>query len=143
VRYPSRNGLALPVQELGYEVVQWKRRETSRHHLQFDRTDYMHTPLHRVFRGLLSRVVDMRIEDHNDLHKQYFSPIMPSNTQMIDCIEEYYSENGTIDVVREKKTHETYQLGYDTWQNIKSQYGVNNGIQQVYRPGALRDSERY
>jgi hypothetical protein len=127
MRYPtSPSGLALPVQEVGFEVVQFKRRETNRHHLQFERNRYT-SPLQRVFRGLCDRVVDMRIIDHNDLHDRYSAPRIPTDIQMIDCVEEYLSLNGTIDVVREKRTHEIYQIESDTWQNIKSQYRSGNG----------------
>lgn len=134
MRYPvNRQGLALPVQELGFEVVEHQRRLTNRHHLQFDHRDYMKSPLHRIFRGLSTRVVDMWIPDHNDLHERYSAPKMPTDIQMIDCLEEYMSLHGVIDCVREKRTHETYQIDSDTWQNIKSQYGSGHGVQETYQ----------
>ena len=119
MRYPvNRQGLALSVQELGFEVVKHERRLTNRHHLQFEKNMYT-SPLQRVFRGLCNRVVDMRIIDHNALHERYSAPKMPSGIVMIDTIEEYLYLNDVIDVVRECKTSETYQIGYDAWQQIK------------------------
>lgn len=136
MRYPTnKSGLAVPVQEVGFEVVNHQRRITNRHHLQFERNRYT-SPLHRVFRGLSSRVVDMRIIDHNELHERFSSPRVPTELQMIDCVEEYLALNGVIDVVREKRTCDTYQIESDTWQNIKSQYRSGN-VQEVYRPGTL------
>lgn len=132
MRYPvNKQGIALPIQEVGFEVVQHQRRLTNRHHLQFERNNYT-SPLHRVFRGLSSRVVDMWIADHNELHERYSAPRIPSEVAMIDVVEEYLSLYGVIDVVREKRTHETYQIEPGTWQNIKSQYRSGHGVQETY-----------
>lgn len=132
MRYPvNKQGIALPIQEVGFEVVQHQRRLTNRHHLQYERNNYT-SPLHRVFRGLSSRVVDMWIIDHNDLHERYSAPRVPTDIQMIDVVEEYLSLYGVIDVVREKRTHETYQIELGTWQNIKSQYRSGHGVQETY-----------
>lgn len=132
MRYPvNKQGIALPIQEVGFEVVQHQRRLTNRHHLQFERNNYT-SPLQRVFRGLSSRVVDMWIADHNELHERYSAPRVPTDIQMIDVVEEYLSLYGVIDVVREKRTHETYQIESGTWQNIKSQYRSGHGVQETY-----------
>lgn len=132
MRYPvNKQGIALPIQEVGFEVVQHQRRLTNRHHLQFERNNYT-SPLQRVFRGLSSRVVDMWIADHNELHERYSAPRIPSEVAMIDVVEEYLSLYGVIDVVREKRTHETYQIESGTWQNIKSQYRSGHGVQETY-----------
>lgn len=132
MRYPvNKQGIALPIQEVGFEVVQHQRRLTNRHHLQFERNNYT-GPLQRVFRGLSSRVVDMWIIDHNELHERYSAPRVPTDIQMIDVVEEYLSLYGVIDVVREKRTHETYQIESGTWQNIKSQYRSGHGVQETY-----------
>lgn len=85
-----------------------------------------------MFRGLSSRVVDMWIIDHNELHERYSAPRVPTDIQMIDVVEEYLSLYGVIDVVREKRTHETYQIESGTWQNIKSQYRSGHGVQETY-----------
>jgi hypothetical protein len=136
-RYPvNRQGLAVPVQEVGYEVVAHQRGLTNRHHLQFDRVNYMRSPLHRIFRGLSSRVVDMWVQDHIELHDRFTQPKMPTNIQMIDCIEETLAEQGIIECVREKKTHQMYEINLDQWESIKrGAYGL-----QVYGQGALRAS---
>lgn len=132
MRYPvNKQGIALPIQEVGFEVVQHQRRLTNRHHLQYERNNYT-SPLQRVFRGLSSRVVDMWIIDHNELHERYSAPRVPTDIQMIDVVEEYLSLYGVIDVVREKRTHETYQIESGTWQNIKSQYRSGHGVQETY-----------
>lgn len=129
MRYPvNGQGLALPVTEVGFDVAQHQRRITNRHHLQYERNNYT-SPLQRVFRGLSSRVVDMWITDHSELHERFSAPRMPKDIAMIDCVEEYLSLHGVIDVVREKRTHETYQIESDTWQNIISQYGSGYGQQ--------------
>lgn len=132
MRYPvNKQGIALPIQEVGFEVVQHQRRLTNRHHLQYERNNYT-SPLQRVFRGLSSRVVDMWIIDHNELHERYSPPRVPTDIAMIDVVEEYLSLYGVIDVVREKRTHETYQIESGTWQNIKSQYRSGHGVQETY-----------
>ena len=115
MRYPSRSGLAIPIQELGYEVATPQRRQTSQHHLFFERGAYNLNPLHRVFRGLISNVYTMHVHEHADLHERYSAPIKPKDGIMLDVIDEYISLNGVIDVVREKRTHETYQITPDQW----------------------------
>lgn len=135
MRYPvDKKGVALPIQEVGYEPVVYMRRLTNRHHLQFNRADYMISPLHRVFRGLCNRVIDMRIVDHTDLHKRFKPPLMPTTVQMIDYVEEYLSTYGAIECVREKNTHEAYEVDLDNWNYIKrspSRVLLNDGIDMV------------
>lgn len=80
----------------------------------------MGSPLHRAFRGLFSRVVIMEIPAHTNLHREYSAPRIPKDIVMADVIEEYYLEHGQIDIVREKRTCETYELDVDTWQIIKA-----------------------
>lgn len=75
----------------------------------------------------------MRIIDHNELHETYSAPRIPSEVAMIDCVEEYLATYGVIDVVREKRTHQTYQIESGTWQNIKSQYRSGHGVQEAYQ----------
>ena len=128
MRYPSKNGLALPIQEVGYEPVVYMRRVTNRHHLQFNRAEYARSPLRRIFRGLSNRVVDMYIADHTELHNRFRPPIIPTDIQMIDCVEEFLSIHGVIECVREKNTHDPYLVGQDQWEQIKR--GVY-GLQEV------------
>lgn len=135
MRYPTRNGLIVPPSELGFETVPHKRRETSNHHAYFNRAEYRDVSYRRIFRGLVTNVFTLSIYDHQELHEVYSPPVMPKDIQMIDVVEEYLASNGVIDVVREKRTCNTYQIESDTWQNIKSQYGSGHGIQQVYANG--------
>lgn len=118
-RYPTRNGLAIPVEELGYSRLETPiRKQTSNHHLQFERRRYEKEPYMRVFRGLLDRVPIMWIPEHVDLHDRYSAPIMPSKFTMIDTVEEYLAINGVIDVVCEHRTNEQYQLTQQQWDRI-------------------------
>lgn len=119
MRYPVRNNRIVPVTELGYEIVPHERRLTTNHHMWFCRTDYMDTRYKQVFRGLLSHVVTMPVLQHHDLHDEFSAPKQPSPTVMIDTVEEYLDLHGVIDVVREKRTHETYQLSAEQWQQIR------------------------
>lgn len=119
MRYPvTSSGLAVPVQELGFEVVPHVRKETNRHHLQFSRSNYVNDPVRRIFRGLADRVVELNMEDHHNLHERYCAPKMPSEVAMIDCVEEYLSVHGVIDVVYESRTQQTYQVDADRWNLI-------------------------
>lgn len=119
MRHPvDRNGLAVPIWELGYEEVPHKRGETNRHHWQYERAKYK-TPLEIAFRGLASRVSDMRIRDHVDLHNRFSAPKLPTNVQMIDCLEEYITEHGVLHIVRERKTWEIHEVDPYQWESIK------------------------
>ena len=137
MKWPSSNGLAVPITEMGYEMVLPERRKTSQHHLFYERRMYTKR-YQQVFRGLVSNVYTMYIHDHQDLHERYSAPVMPKDIQMIDVVEEYLSLNGVIDVVKEHRTSEIYQIESGTWQNIKSQYGSGHGIQEVFQSRTLR-----
>ncbi len=121
-RYPVRDGVALPIEEIGYEIVSPERRVTNNHHLYFDRAWYMDKRYRQVFRGLLPNVQTMNITDHNELHDRFSGPPMPRDSLMIDVVDEYLFMNGVIDVVRESKTCETYQVMPEQWQSIKGSY---------------------
>jgi hypothetical protein len=118
-RYPSKNGIALPVIELGYDVVPFERRKTTNHHRQFDRAWYMEKRYRQVFRGLLPHLDTMPIDQHIDLHDRYSAPIMPPDSLQIAVVDEYLFMHGQIDVVRESKTNETYQITADQWARIR------------------------
>lgn len=128
-RWPTKNGLALPIEEVGFEVVSFERRKTNRHHLYFCRSDYTDNRIGGVFRGLLPHVQTMRIADHADLHERYDPPKQPNQHLMIDVIEEYLSLNGVIDVVREHKTCESYQLTANEWAHIRTRHETSMGGQ--------------
>jgi hypothetical protein len=121
-RYPLRNGLALPVTELGYDVVPYERRFTTNHHLYFNRANYQDKRYRQIFRGLVSHVVTMPLHQHMDLHDNFSQPVMPSDSLMVGVIDEYLHMNGAIDVARETKTNQTYQILPDQWALIKLTY---------------------
>ncbi len=121
-RYPVRDGLAVPIEEIGFETVSHQRKVTNNHHLYFDRAWYMEKRYRQVFRGLLPHVQTMNIEEHNVLHDRYSGPPMPRDALMIEVVDEYLFMNGVIDVVRESKTCETYQIEPSQWQSIKGLY---------------------
>jgi len=123
MRYPVRNGRIVPVTDLGYDIVPFERRQTTNHHMWYNRVDYMDTRYKQVFRGLLPHVVTMPILQHLDLHDNFSPPKQPTDLVMIDVIEEYLSLNGVIDCVRERKTNETYQIEPEQWQQIRGGYG--------------------
>lgn len=127
-RYPSKNGIALPVQEVGYETVPHERGKTTNHHRQYTREQYRQTRIGQVFRGLLSNLDILTLPDHVNLHNRFAPPIMPSEVQMIDVVEEYLFLHGQIDVVREKKTNETYPIFQDQWNVIRDRGAYGSQI---------------
>lgn len=119
-RYPRRDGLAIPIQELGYEVVLPERRKTSQHHLYFERRLYDQTPIRHLFRNLVTHVQTMENLPHQELHYRFTGPVMPREGLMIDVLDEYVALNGVLDFVSEKRTSQTYQLMPEQWQEIRS-----------------------
>lgn len=110
-RHPvDKYGLALTPQELGFEVVPFERRVTNQHHRYYERGHYIRSPLHIAFRGLITHVHTMRINDHQRLHELYRPPQQPTDTQMRDVLEEYITTNGVLHIVREKRTHEVREI---------------------------------
>lgn len=117
-RYPSTDGLARPVTELGFEVVEFERRKTNNHHLYFYKAFY-NKPHERFFRGLIPHVQTMWIPEHNELHERFSPPIMPSEALMIQVLDEYIALNGVLDVVRESNTSQTYQVSQEQYERIR------------------------
>lgn len=119
-RYPTRNGIAIPVTELGYEIAAHEKGKTNNHHLYFPRGKYVERPLSRIFRGLPLHVVTMLVPEHVELHHEYDPPKSPPTHQMIDIIDEYLFMNGAINVVSESNTSHTYQVMQSKWEAIKN-----------------------
>lgn len=117
-RYPSRNGLALHPQELGFEIVEPKHRLTNNHHRYFCGNAYRER-IPRLFRGLETHVHTLLIPAHSALHRQYPEPVMPKEWQMVDVLDEYMTINGVLNVIRESKTNESYQIQPEQWQRIR------------------------
>jgi hypothetical protein len=122
-RYPRTDGLALPVTELGYEVVLPERRMTSQHHLYFPRAAYHNLPIRHQFRNLVDHVQTMRNPDHDDLHRRFTGPPVPHTELMVEVLDEYLALNGVINCVREKRTSDVYQILPHQWEQIRSGYG--------------------
>lgn len=117
-RYPTSQGLAIPIQQLGYEVVLPERRQTSQHHLYFPRRLYDQTPVRHLFRNLVDHVQTMDNQPHRELHYRYTGPVLPRRELMIDVMDEYVALHGVLDFVSEKRTSQTYQLSEEQYQNI-------------------------
>ncbi len=123
-RFPVSNGLAIPVTELGFNEVAHKKGFTTNHHIYYCREQYKDSRVKQIFRGLLPHVVTLPVLEHTLLHERYSAPVIPRDSLMIDVIDEYLSLNGVIDVVREKRTNETYQIEMNQWESIKGVYRV-------------------
>jgi hypothetical protein len=121
-RYPRFSGLALPVTELGYEIVPHERGLTSQHHLYYNRASYQNIPIRHQFRNLVDHVVTMQIPQHNELHYRFNPPVIPRTELMIDVLDEYLALNGVINCVYEKKTNETFQIPPERWEVIRATY---------------------
>lgn len=121
-RYPRIQGLALPIQEIGYEVVERERRITNQHHLYWPHSYYHNIPIRHQFRNLVDHVQTMRIPDHDDLHRRFTGPPVPRTELMIDVLDEYIALNGVINCVREKRTSDVYQIEPNQWQVIRESY---------------------
>lgn len=123
-RYPTRDGLAIPITELGYSQPDYRVRHlTSNHHLQFEKRQYQDERYKQIFRGLFPRVPVMWVSEHLDLHQRFSAPPIPSKFVMIDTVEEYLAQHGVIDVVCEQKTNEHYQVTQQQWDRIIGRNG--------------------
>ena len=118
-RYPvNENGLALPIQELGYEVMPDENRRTQGHHFYFEK-DWYSTRPRQVFRNLVGHVVRMRPVDHQSLHERFGPPLMLRDWEMIDYLDDVITQNGLLEVHKERKLRETYQIMPPEWEHIK------------------------
>ena len=119
MRYPTRNGLVVPPQELGLRVVEHERRVTSNHHLYWPRRNYQ-GPVSHLFRALAPHIVPLLIPEHSQIHRDYSAPIMPKEGLMVDVIDEYLSLNGVINAVYDRKTMEHYQITANQWARLRT-----------------------
>lgn len=126
MRYPTyRNGLAVNPVELDINVpsqLDIDRRKTTNHHNQWTRASYQSVRHRSVFRNLVTNVYPLLRDEHEQLHQEYAAPVMPTDFQMIEHVEDYLQENGVIECIREKKTNEVYEIQPDEWQLIKGLY---------------------
>lgn len=130
MRYPTRNGLIISPYELGLSIPTEEqlntRRRVTRHHGYFTRANYNSSRVHSVFRNLVTNTFDLLAEEHENLHHDFDAPIKPRETVMIDVIEEYLSLHGTVDCIREKRTHDIYHISPDEWASTRGRHGVQN-----------------
>jgi predicted protein tyrosine phosphatase len=118
-RYPRSSGLALPVTELGYEIVSHQRGLTTNHHLYYNKAFYLNVPIRHQFRNLVDHVVTMVNDPHQELHNRFKPPVVPRTELMIDVLDEYLALKGVINCVYEKRTNQTYQITPDQWARIR------------------------
>ena len=123
-RYPvDRNGLALPIQEIGYEVMPESSRRTQGHHFYFEKNWYHQNRVRSVFRNLVGNVVRMTPRDHQELHERFGPPLMLRDHEMIDYLDETIQELGVLHVHKERKLRETYQIQLPEWEKIRTEHG--------------------
>jgi hypothetical protein len=87
--------------------------------MYFPRADYAGVPIRHQFRNLVSNVVTMHNDQHQELHEIYSGPVIPRLELMVDVLDEYLAINGVINCIREKKTSEVYQIQPQQWELIK------------------------
>jgi len=121
-RFPLSQGLAVPITELGYEIVPRQRGATSQHHMYFNRASYHNIPIRHQFRNLVDHVVTMENGAHQELHYRFTPPVIPRTELMIDVLDEYLALNGVINCVHEKRTNDTYQIPPERWEVIRATY---------------------
>lgn len=123
MKYPLRNGLIVPPTEFyapPTEIQLKTRHATNNHHGYYNRGDYVHGPRWRgLFRSLVPHVFPMLVTDHMNLHEEFDAPKMPSDSKMIEVLDEYVSLHGVLNLVHENKTCETYQLTAEQWGKIR------------------------
>jgi len=120
-RYPvDERGIARPVQEMGFESVEWERRKTNNHHRQEPRVEYQRSQIAHWVRGLVPHVETMWIPEHSRLHNQFKPPVMPSNSQMIYVLDEYMFTHGVLDVVCERATNQIYQVNQEQYEKVRN-----------------------
>lgn len=138
MKYPTRSGLIISPYELGYsqptEQQLNQRRIVTIHHGWFNRNNYRDNRIHSIFRNLVVYTYPLLADEHSALHHDYDAPIKPKDTLMIDVIEEYLSLNGTIDCIREKRTHEIYHISPQEWEHIRGAREIPQTHQRADRP---------
>ncbi len=132
MRYPTRNGLIVPPQEIGFSVpspeAMEKRGAVTSHHGYYERARYIDVRFRCVFRNLITNVYPMLAEEHVQLHERYDAPKRPKDDLMIEVVDDYLTMNGIIECIREKHTRQTYQILPEEWRHIRRGYRGQNRL---------------
>jgi len=119
-RWPTtKNGLAIPPVELGYETIERVRGRTTNHHTYWTGSWYRQEHHTQLFRGLITHVNTLNRQEHAELHDRYSPPKHPKVDAMIDVLDGYIEQHGQLDIVRERKTNELYRVSPASWENIR------------------------
>ena len=133
MRWPVKNGLAVPPYELGFEIPTLEQLEIRRavtiHHGYWERDRYTGLRHRAVFRNLITNVYPLLAPEHTRLHEDFDAPRRPKEIVMIDVLDEFIAIHGVIECVREKQTRSTYQIQPEDWVGIKR--GYRNGQTRI------------
>lgn len=144
MRYPTRrNGLIVPPAEIGFTVPTVEQLQTrgltSIHHGYYPAPRFDSERYASVFRNLIDNTYPMLNVEHNQgkptLHSRYREGVKrPSDSLMIEVVDDYLMMNGVIVCVKEHRTCSTYQIQPEEWRHIKKGYRNATGLGR--RPSA-------
>ncbi len=120
MRWSTRNGIAISPYEYGYTIPE-ERQRVQRHHAHFERHRY-DLRYRAVFRNLITNVYPMLLKEHEELHREFDGPIVPSDKIMIEHVDEYLHNNGVIHCIKEKRTRDVYEIQPAEWICIQGLY---------------------
>ena len=127
--YPTREGLPIPVEEIGLRKSQLnpnKEHNYNNHHIYWARSRYEKDPIYQCLRGLERSQVMMLKDQHNmgrtALHSLYGPPAMPTLAQAMDQIEEAYLLEERLKVQTDIGKYTLRRISPKYFERLKNHY---------------------
>ena len=127
MEYPSRNGIPVPTIELDLPPsnLDLERRENyNTHHLHFYRRWFASIAILQVMRDLERSQEIIEVDRHNELHRRYTPPEMPTELQVADNVMDAYEQGEGVRIYNiERKQYEVYPIPTQVIEEIHNNYG--------------------
>ena len=125
-RYPTREGMPVPVREIELPPTQHERAEPSNidnHHLLYTRKKFGQFILSQLTRDLDEYQHVMFRDQHEALHRRYEDMYLPTPRQMMDRVDQAYQNNELLRLG--PAMHPVYaEITDEQYQIAKKEYGI-------------------
>ena len=123
-RYPTREGIVVPLYELELPQSNIDRLETqnvNNHHMEFTRKSFGRFLITRTLRELYDLQTDLPLDVHAWLHKNYAPPEFPSPQQAMARLAQAYFSDEPLQR-KASKGYAKREFTPDLWQRLNEEY---------------------
>lgn len=122
MKYPTREGIAIPIRELDLPVCrESERSKQNNHHLEFTRRRMGQFLITQTLRDLLDLQEVMPVVTHNILHDRYQPPEFPTIEQAMTRLDDAFYNQETLKI-RYPGGYYTSVITRDHWLDLNKEY---------------------